>query len=96
MTAEGEPAFEEHVGSCLAGEPLLVVVVVVGLEALLQDHVVVGREDHNHCRGPDETGVSAWVKFTLGADSNGNRKITITGHSPCDSAGMCGEVSANR
>lgn len=39
---------------------------------------------------------SAWVKFTLSPDSNGNRKITVTGHSPCDSPGMCGEVSANR
>ncbi len=39
---------------------------------------------------------SAWVKFTLSMDSNGNRKITVTGHSPCDSPGMCGEVSANR
>jgi hypothetical protein len=38
----------------------------------------------------------AWVKFTLSAESNGQRKITITGHSPCDSPGMCGEVSANR
>ena len=38
----------------------------------------------------------AWVKFTLSSDSNGNRKVTITEHSPCDSPGMCGEVSANR
>lgn len=42
------------------------------------------------------TNNSAWVKFTLSADSNGNRKVTVTGHSPCDSPGMCGEVSANR
>ena len=28
--------------------------------------------------------------------SYGNRKITVTEHSPCDSPGMCGEVSANR
>ena len=39
---------------------------------------------------------AAWVKFTLSSDSNGNRKVTITEHSPCDSPGMCGEVSANR
>jgi Lysyl oxidase len=38
----------------------------------------------------------AWVKFTLSAESNGQRKIAITDHSPCDSPGMCGEVSANR
>ncbi len=38
----------------------------------------------------------AWVKFTLSAGSNGNRKATVTAHSPCDSPGMCGEVSANR
>ncbi|MGK2851982.1 MAG: lysyl oxidase family protein [Candidatus Limnocylindrales bacterium] len=44
----------------------------------------------------DETNNSAWAKFTLSTDSNGNRKITVTDHSPCDSPGMCGEVSANR
>lgn len=44
----------------------------------------------------DRTNNSAWVKFTLSSESNGNRKITVTGKSPCDSPGMCGEVSANR
>ena len=44
----------------------------------------------------NKTNNSAWVKFTLGAGSNGNRKITLTAHSPCDSPGLCGEVSANR
>jgi hypothetical protein len=44
----------------------------------------------------DSSNNVAWVKFTLSSDSNGNRKVTITEHSPCDSPGMCGEVSANR
>lgn len=44
----------------------------------------------------DGSNNSAWVRFTLSTDSNGNRKITVTAHSPCDSPGMCGEVSANR
>ena len=42
------------------------------------------------------TNNTAWVKFTLSADSNGNRKVTITDHSPCESPGMCGELSPNR
>jgi len=44
----------------------------------------------------DKTNNSAWVKFTLSSDSNGNRKVTVTGHSPCESPGMCGDLSPNR
>jgi Lysyl oxidase len=44
----------------------------------------------------DKTNNTAWVRFTLSADSNGNRKVTITDHSPCESPGMCGDVSPNR
>jgi hypothetical protein len=39
---------------------------------------------------------TAWVKFRLSADSNGNRKIEVTDHSPCSSPGLCGERSTNR
>jgi hypothetical protein len=39
---------------------------------------------------------TAWVKFRLYKDSNGNTKIEVTGHSPCDSPGLCGEGSTNR
>jgi hypothetical protein len=39
---------------------------------------------------------TAWVEFTLSADSNGNRKVTVTGHSDCESPGMCGDLSPNR
>jgi hypothetical protein len=42
------------------------------------------------------TNNTAWVKFTLSSDSNGNRKVTVTGRSPCDSPGLCGERSTNR
>jgi hypothetical protein len=42
------------------------------------------------------TNNSAWVRFTLSSDSNGNRKVTVTGHSPCESPGLCGENSPNR
>jgi Lysyl oxidase len=42
------------------------------------------------------TNNTAWVRFTLSSDSNGNRKVTVTGHSPCESPGLCGENSANR
>ena len=44
----------------------------------------------------DETNNAAWVKFTLSSSSNGNRKVTVTGHSPCENPGLCGERSANR
>lgn len=37
-----------------------------------------------------------WVSFNLTRDSKGNPKITITGHSPCENAGMCGTNSPNR
>ena len=44
----------------------------------------------------DKTNNTAWVKFTLSTDSSGNRKVTVTDHSPCESPGMCGELSPNR
>jgi len=44
----------------------------------------------------DKTNNTAWVRFTLSNDSNGNRKVTVTAHSPCASPGLCGDVSPNR
>jgi hypothetical protein len=44
----------------------------------------------------DYTNNTAWVKFTLSSDSKGNRKVTVTDHSPCTSPGLCGERSTNR
>jgi hypothetical protein len=44
----------------------------------------------------DYTNNTAWVKFRLFMDSNGNRKVEVTDHSPCESPGMCGERSTNR
>ena len=44
----------------------------------------------------DSTNNTAWVRFTLSTESNGNRKVTVTDHSPCESPGMCGERSTNR
>jgi hypothetical protein len=44
----------------------------------------------------DYTNNTAWVRFTLSSDSKGNRKVTVTDHSPCDSPGLCGERSTNR
>ena len=38
----------------------------------------------------------AWTSFLLSRDSNGNAKIAIFGHSPCDSPGLCAQFSANR
>jgi Lysyl oxidase len=42
------------------------------------------------------TNNTAWVKFTLTSDSNGNRKVTVIDHSPCGSPGLCGEQAPNR
>jgi len=44
----------------------------------------------------DYTNNTEWVKFRLYQDSKGNRKIEVTGHSACESPGMCGERSTNR
>jgi hypothetical protein len=45
----------------------------------------------------DYSNNSAWVKFRLYTDSNGNRKVEVTDHSPCGpEAGLCGENTANR
>ena len=39
---------------------------------------------------------TAWVKFSLTAGSNGNRKVTVLGNSPCESPGLCGAYAPNR
>jgi hypothetical protein len=44
----------------------------------------------------DYTNNTAWVRFRLYKDSKGNRKVEVTGHSPCESPGMCGERATNR
>jgi len=44
----------------------------------------------------DYTNNTAWVKFRLYRDSNGNRKIQVTGSSPCETPGMCGQRATNR
>jgi hypothetical protein len=44
----------------------------------------------------DKTNDTAWVRFTLSQGSNGNRKVTVTANSPCESPGLCGERSTNR
>lgn len=44
----------------------------------------------------DKANNTAWVRFTLSSTSNGNRKVTVTAHSPCESPGLCGERSTNR
>ena len=44
----------------------------------------------------DYTNNTAWVSFDIRRDSKGNPKLEITGHSSCDSPGLCGEQSPNR
>ena len=42
------------------------------------------------------TNNTAWVKFRLYTDSNGNRKIEVKKNSPCSTPGLCGENAPNR
>jgi hypothetical protein len=44
----------------------------------------------------DYTNNTAWVKFTLSQGSNGNRKVTVTATSQCDTPGLCGSNTTNR
>ena len=39
---------------------------------------------------------AAWVKFHLTRSNRGNSKLSILGHSPCGSPGLCGEQKDNR
>lgn len=44
----------------------------------------------------DLTNNTAWASFQLTRDSQGNPKIKVVGHSPCETAGLCGENAPNR
>ena len=54
----------------------------------------------NHARTFTETDYAnntPWVRFRLSGDEKGNRKVEVTGHSPCDpGSGLCGENAPNR
>jgi Lysyl oxidase len=39
---------------------------------------------------------TAWVKFRLYRGGNGNRKVEVTGNSPCATPGLCGVGAPNR
>jgi hypothetical protein len=43
----------------------------------------------------DYSNNTAWVKFRLYRDSNGNRKVEVLDHSPC-TGGLCGDSAPNR
>jgi hypothetical protein len=47
-------------------------------------------------RESDYTNNTEWVRFRLAQDSSGNRKVTLTGHSPCETDAMCGIGVPNR
>jgi hypothetical protein len=42
------------------------------------------------------TNNTAWVRFSISADSKGNRKLTVLGNSPCETPALCGAYTANR
>jgi hypothetical protein len=44
----------------------------------------------------DTTNNSAWVKFRLYREPNGNRKVDVLDHSPCSTSGLCGDNAPNR
>lgn len=61
------------------------------------DYYLVSTANHAGIfRETDTTNNTAWVRFSLTSDSQGNRKVTVTDHSPCTSPGLCGERSTNR
>ena len=61
------------------------------------DYYLVSTANHAKIfREADPMNNAAWVRFSLTSDSKGNRKLTVTDHSPCDSPGLCGERSTNR
>jgi hypothetical protein len=69
---------------------------ITGIEEAADYYLVTTTNPVGLYRESDPTNNTAWVKFTLSSDSNGNRKVAITERSPCTSPGLCGEVSANR
>ena len=44
----------------------------------------------------DLTNNTAWVKFRLTRPNTGNPQLSVVGHSPCGSPGLCGEQKDNR
>jgi Lysyl oxidase len=44
----------------------------------------------------DDGNNTAWVSFSLTSSSNGNRKVTVTGSSDCDTPALCGVGAPNR
>ena len=42
------------------------------------------------------TNNTAWVKFTLSGIGGGNRKVEVTGTSPCATPALCGVGAPNR
>ena len=44
----------------------------------------------------DYTNNTAWVKFKLSGTGGGNRKITVTANSQCETPGLCGVGAPNR
>jgi hypothetical protein len=43
----------------------------------------------------DDSNNTAWVRFTLSGKRTGNRKVTVTEHSECESPGLCGVGAPN-
>ena len=47
-------------------------------------------------RESDYANNTEWVRFRLSQESSGNRKVTVTGHSPSETDAMCGIGVPNR
>ncbi len=61
-----------------------------------EDYYLVSTTDPtNSFLETDDTNNTAWVRFQLSGDGGGNRKVTVTGSSPCASPGLCGAGAPN-
>jgi len=60
------------------------------------DYYLVSKADPtNAFLETNDSNNSAWVRFTLSGKKAGNRKVTVTGNSECDSPGLCGVGAPN-
>lgn len=60
------------------------------------DYYLVSKADPtNAFLETNDSNNSAWVRLTLSGKKTGNRKVTVTGNSECDSPGLCGVGAPN-
>ena len=85
------PGWVDQYHQSVDGQQLDITGVPVGIYYLVSranpDQVFIEQDLNNN---------TAWVAFKLTRDSNGNPKVKVIGHSPCQTVGLCGENAPNR